>query len=536
MFVYITRNKIPFLIKIKHGHFVFQRGYIVNRNKMMIINTAVVLVTIALNTILGMVEVKLFLQMYGDIINGLIQTGNQVLGYLSLIESGICAAYLCKFYKPVAENNRNKISSLYVGFCNTMKSVVYKMLVVATLICAIYPLFLINDYRDQLSYFTMVSIFILLSLRAILPYRLTMVPKYMIVLKEQNYKAEFISGISKSIQLAIEIIIILYFKPQIQVLLFLTVIISLITGLWFKYVMKKLYKGQLNKDAMPDNEPNSMSKDILAHNISSLAFNSTDNIVLSFYSLIDVTIYSAYNMIVQKAAEIIQKILQGASATLSIKIVSKDEKAYDIYREMLSGSYFIAGIISTVFILMINPFIELWIGSKYCLEMIDVLLFGFILYAGNILPVLYIARNAKGLYKESRNFTVAQAALNIIITVSLVPKIGITGALLGTFVARAIITVPMNYRLIYRKVFPDQRQQWVELIANAVLVLTTTIIVKNIVYNIALNKDLSVITFIIHTVVAGFITTAIITLYYYLTDSYFRCLVKRALKILKRKF
>lgn len=506
-----------------------------SRSKMMIINTAVVLFTIALNTILGLVEIKFFLTGYGDVLNGLIQTGNQVLGYLSLIESGICAAYLCKFYKPIAEGNTKEVSSLYVGFCNTMKGIVYRMLAVATFICAIYPLFLLADYKEELSYFTMVSIFILLSLRAILPYRLTMVPKYMIVLKEQNYKAEFIGGISKCIQFILEIVIILYFKPQIQVLLFITVVISLITGLWFQYEMKKLYRGQLNKKAIPNNEPNSMSKDILAHNISMLAFNSTDNIVLSFYSLIDVTIYSAYNMIVQKAAEIIQKIVQGASATLSIKIVSNDEKAYGIYREMLSGSYYIAGVISTVFIFMINPFIELWIGSKYCLEVFDVFLFGFILYVGNIMPILYIARNSIGLYKESRNFTIAQAVLNIIITVALVPQIGIRGALLGTFIARAIITVPMNYKLIYSYVFPDEKPQWIELIANAILIITTTIVVKGLLNRLPIGRELSVVTFLINTVITCLFTTIIMTTYYYFTDLYFRRLVKRARKIITRK-
>ena len=43
----------------------------------------------------------------------------------------------------------------------------------------------------------MLTIFILLSLKVILPYKVTMVPKYMLVVKEKKYKAEFISGTEK---------------------------------------------------------------------------------------------------------------------------------------------------------------------------------------------------------------------------------------------------------------------------------------------------------------------------------------------------
>lgn len=504
-----------------------------NRNRMMLANTIIVIITIALNTILGMVEIKLFLEAYGTLINGLIQTANQVLGYLVLIESGICAAYLYKFYKPISENDTEKMSSLYNGFLNTMKRVVYKMLAVAVLICFIYPIILVIRNKSDVNYLTMVSIFVMLSIRAILPYRLTMVPKYMIVLKEKKYKAELISGTTKSFQFIAEIIIIIYFKPPIQVLLFTTVIITLITGLWFQLEMKKLYKGQLKDHAKPDYKPNAMSKDILAHNISALAFNSTDNIIISMFSLENVTIYSSYNMIAQKAVELIQKVIEGASATFGIKIAANHKNSYELYRELLSGIYYLAGIITTVFVVMINDFIKLWIGEKYVAETLDAVLFGFILYTGILLPILYVARNAKGLFHESRNFTIAQAVLNIIITVLLVPIIGITGALIGTLLGRVLISVPMNYTLVYKRVFPGRKSRIFELISNTILVFSS-IFITNFIVNFYRFEGFSpVITFAIKTGVSTITSVLIMSVYYFVIYKSFRGLLERVIKMIK---
>ena len=167
-----------------------------NRNKIIIFNGIIVAFTTMLNAVLGMVEISMILKYFGSTVNGLIQTGNQVLNYVSLIEAGLSAAFLYKMYRPIADGNNAQLSSLYTGFRKSMSSTVNKMLLVSLLVSAIYPLFIRNN---SLTYPYMLTIFILLSLKVILPYKVTMVPKYMLVVKEKKYKAEFISGISRAI-------------------------------------------------------------------------------------------------------------------------------------------------------------------------------------------------------------------------------------------------------------------------------------------------------------------------------------------------
>lgn len=95
-----------------------------------------------------------------------------------------------------------------------------------------------------------------------------------------------------------------------------------------------------------------------------MVFSSTDNVIISTMgSLEEVTVYSSYNMVVGQVIELAQKFMDGTTASLGIKIAHHDKNSYDVYREMMAGSFWLAGIIGTVFIAMMNSFVELWIAK-----------------------------------------------------------------------------------------------------------------------------------------------------------------------------
>ncbi len=501
----------------------------INRNRLMLLNAVVVVVTMVANLVLGMLEVSLLISKFGSSINGLVQTGNQALGYLSLIEAGICAAFIYRMYQPVADRDNKRLSSLYIGFRKSIRKVVNKMLVCAAVISVLYPFFL---KKESLDYFFIVSVFLLLSLKTILPYQLTIVPKYMIVLKERKYLAEIISGVCRAATYLAEILLLLFTDLPLQFLLGVSILIAIVTGLWFHYAMRKLYKGTLDPNVQPDLSPKSMSKDILLHNISRLVFSSTSNIIISAMgSLNAVTVYSSYNMVTGQVGELAQRILDGASASLGIKIAQKDANAYSVYREMLLGVYFMAGIMTSVFMVMINDFITLWIGSEFCVGVVDRALFGLSMYCAVILPCIQTARNARGLYKESRNFTIAQSVLNLVISLILVPFIGITGALLGTVIARIIITVPFNYVLVDKRVFPKTRSKWYELIFGLTVTLFAVGINSYALSNTHLRQitENDILVFIIRAALVTLISGAVMGIYYWITDKSFRRLISRLL-------
>lgn len=505
-----------------------------NRKKLMIYNFIAVILTTVINIVFGMVEVSLFISKYGVAVNGLKQTGTQLLSYLSLIEAGIGASYLYNMYSPIASGDSKKISELYAGFKKSIRIAVLEMLLVALLISLIYPLF-IND--NSMTYSFMVSIFALLSIKYILPYLISYVPKYMIIAKEHRYKTELISGISNAIIYLSEIVLITKTRISIQLLLVLCIIISMISGIVYYIAMKKLYANKIEKNVQPDISPKNMSKDVLAHNISGLIFNSTDNVIISVLSTLkNVTIYSNYNLIVNQVAVVFQKVYDGVTASLGIKIINRDSNSYSIYREMLSFTLFVASLVTTVFMVMINDFVSLWVGEELIVGKLNVFLFGFILYCGILMPCITSARNACGLYKESKNFTIFQAILNLSITLILVPKMGLTGALLGTFIARVCVSIPCNYFLVYNKVFPNCQNKWKELLSGPMLVVILTVIEVLIIKTLRFNGQINHTgAFVANTIISSVVSLIGCFGFYYFSDKGFRSFIRRCNIIIKKR-
>lgn len=232
---------------------------------------------------------------------------------------------------------------------------------------------------------------------------------------------------------------------------------------------------------------------------------------------------------------LISNIINGASASFGLKIAGKDDNTYYSFRELFTGILCAGGIIAAVFIVMINEFITLWFGAKYCLSILNVVMFAYIMYANIVFPILTMMNGAAGLYKESRNFTIFQAVLNLAITITLVPTIGITGALLGTLVARFAVTIPMNYKLIYKYIFKEQKARYLELIA-AVLVsgadalLTVWINQFSVIHGIA-----GILGFIVRSAISTVVITVLVGMFWIVTSKDFRRFLTRIFKMIHRR-
>ena len=506
------------------------------RKRLMVLNAITVITMTSINVILGLLEIKFLIQKYGSSVNGLIQTGNQLLSYLTLFETGITGAYLYSMYKPVAEKDTIKISSLYRGFVIKTRKAVVKMLVIALILSLTYPLIL---KKNNLSYSFMVIVYSLLSIKVILPYLISIVPRNMIVLQEQRFKVELITGFTRMLTYISEIFILVYTKFSLPYLLLFCIVISMLSGLVFHCVMNKMYGEQLRASKKAEDAPTGMSKDVTIHTISRLIFNGTDNIVISALGkLSDVTIYSNYNLIVSQVSAIANSVFDGASASIGIKIARNEKNTYEVYRKILGSALLFGGIITSVFITMINEFVgNIWVGQDYEVSTLNCYLFGFIMYAGIVFSCLVIPRNAKGLYKESKWFTILQCIMNLVITVVTVPSYGITGALFGTFIARIFITVPCNYYIVQHYVFPDAKTRAWELPATAVVTFLTTVLAKSVIANLQ-NENLihnNVLCFILDSIVACIICGSILLIWFIVTDADVRKLVKSVMKRIKTK-
>ena len=95
----------------------------------------------------GLILPRLYLQIYGSALNGMVSSATQFMSYLSLVEAGISAASIVGLYTPLSQKDQtavNEILSATKQFY-TRTGIAYALLVF--ILAAIYP-YLVNGQVD----------------------------------------------------------------------------------------------------------------------------------------------------------------------------------------------------------------------------------------------------------------------------------------------------------------------------------------------------------------------------------------------------
>lgn len=401
--------------------------------------------------VLTLIRTKVILSLYGVGLNSVVQIAIQFSAFLVLFESGVTLAYQYEMYKPLLGNNNRKISELALGLGKSLKSISIKMMLGAFVISAIYSLVL---YSKGIAYLDAFMIMAVMGIRLIAPYLFVLKDKTLLLIKEKGYIVSTVQGTANCLVLGIEIFLAKQFHLPLPLLLAGSVLVVLATAPVYKFFVNREYHPNLTNQVEPDFSPSVMTKDILVHQVSSLINSNSDNMVLSFfYNLSSVTIYSAYYFVMSFPIVIWTKIITSLKPTLALKIQNNEKNAYFFYREVLSLSCFCSAWILPVYFLFGSSFVTLWIGKGYLVKPIDVFLFGLIMVRSLMMQPVYGARDARGLFKETKKFTLIQALFNISLSIVLVRPFGITGILASTIITTYLFADLLNMKIVYRVVF-----------------------------------------------------------------------------------
>lgn len=456
-----------------------------NKTNIALKSTGISLFVFLIQGILTFWRMSVIISVYGVNVNSIIQATGDVFSYLVLLESGLGAAYLYKMYKPLANNDQSKVYSLYLGLQRKLKKVSIYMVSILVLISFVYPYFL---GENDVPYVKSTLIIILLGLRFVFPYYFTVARKNLLKAEERQYIVTFVDGSINSVILFGEIVLARYLGVSIEVTLSIGLVVVIFSNYIYKKLIKKKYGHFSIENLTPSYEGDEMTNDIIVHQIAYLANSHIDVFILSLIDLPAVTVYAAYNTAISYPTKLVTKIVENIRASIGLKISTDDKNMYSVFRELLSISYFIAVLTVPVFVLMINDFIGVWIGEQYVLGIFSVVLFSLILFHKLVINLIYIVRDGKGLYKESKVFTVMTTVTNIALSIILAREYSINGLLVASVLSNYLILDYGNLKLVYNKVFDKSYfvviKDYTSLIIIILLTFTTSDFLINNIFQI----------------------------------------------------
>ena len=390
----------------------------------------------AVTTLLQLVNRKVFIMFLSSEYLGLNGLFSNILSMLSLSEMGVGAAIVFALYKPIAENDTEKIKSLMALYKKLYTFIgIFVLLIGAALIPFLH--LLIKDMPDipyiQLYYF----MFVLDSgMSYFYSYK-----RSLIICNQDNYISTTTTMMASVGTRIVQLFILLlthnyflYLLVQICFTRLENVVISKIADKQYPYIKDHEYQ-KLSREEKHAIRNNVLA--MMAHKIGGVVVNATDNLIISkVLGLSVLGIYSNYVLLTQTIDGLMYKIFSSVTASIGNLIAEKSkEEIEDTFNRMLFLNYWIINFCTICLLCLIQPFIRLWIGQDYQLSIFTVVIIVTVFYFSGMRKTVLEFRDAAGLFWADRYKALIEAAVNLIASIPLTYILGVAGVKIGTLIS-----------------------------------------------------------------------------------------------------
>jgi O-antigen/teichoic acid export membrane protein len=188
-----------------------------------------------------------------------------------------------------------------------------------------------------------------------------------------------------------------------------------------------------------------------------------------------VGVYSNYLMLSNKLLLLEQLIFSSLTASIGNVIVKENaQKKGAVFQAMQSVSFIFCGIISSIFCLMANDMIRVWLGESFLLSNLTVIAIALNTYLCCVLLPLWVYRDASGLYQRTKYMMLIGAVINILLSFFLGRIMGICGVLFASAIARVSTYLWYEPKLLYQIYFKQKvGGYYLSIIGNLFLVVIT---------------------------------------------------------------
>ena len=412
--------------------------------------------------LLNFIQRTVFIYVLGRTLLGVNGVYKNVLSVLAMTELGIGTALNYSLYKPVAEHNIEKIKS-YMRFYK--KAYLTIAGVIAVLGIAITPfLKYILKNPGNLTIGELTLYYYLFLFNTVISYFVTY--KYSLVNAEQkNYIQSNINTLTKLATSVVQIVVLLLFKNFLLYLLAQSVV-ELLQKIFVAGYFNRKYPYLQDQDAerLTEEETGvivSKTKALICHKVGDVARSQTDNIIIASFVNVDMAaVVDNYFYIVTYIGNFVDIIFDSAIAGFGNVVATESrERQYRLFKVYRFVACWLFGFGAVGFYYLLTPFISgIWLRKDgWALSQTVVFLLVAEFYLKGCRIVLLNFKIAAGLFEQDRFLPLAQGAVNLVVSILLVMKIGVTGVYVGTVVSGLMANL-IRPGIIYRVCF--DRKPW----------------------------------------------------------------------------
>lgn len=410
------------------------------RNKKLQLNTISSLLNQIITLVCGFILPRYILSYYGSTVNGLVSSVQQLLGLISFCELGVGAVVQSALYKPLADNDGVLTSKILISARKFFDKVGIILSVYVVLLAAFFPL----SQRDDFDYISTMFLVLAMSISYFAQYFFGVRDQLLVNADQRSYIQLFYQSLTVIINTVLSVVIIKC-GASIQIVKLITSLVYLIRPIGLAVYVKRNYK--IDYSLKLTDEPIKQKWNGLAQHVASVVLQNTDTVVLTFFStLINVSIYNVYNLVLTGVQKIVSSLTSGVQSLFG-NLLARGEmevlgKTFDCVEWLF---HVVTVLVFTMTGVLIVPFVQIYtkkiIDANYIVPLFAALL--------TCATALYCLRSpytitilAAGHYKQTQNSAIIEMVLNVVISIGLVFWLGLIGVAIGTMIS-------VTYRTVY---------------------------------------------------------------------------------------
>lgn len=420
------------------------------------LNVSISVVLQVVYLLVSFAERTVFIRILGEEILGLSGLFSSFLSFLSLADLGLSSAFTYCLYKPIAEKDSARISTLITFYKKFYRVLCVAVFSVGMLLSPIV-MASINDIsvngRDAFAYYILILLNSALSYLSVYKTTLFQADQRAYIVNLSNILANVIAT---GFQIAF-----LYFTGSYLVYLSIRIIVTLLRNVIVSAFATRRYKSVFaisGNNALDSDTKGyfiTSLKNLFIYKVGTTAINNCTNIIISIViGTVYVGLYSNYSMVGNTISNFISIFNSGISGSVgNLGVTSTPEKKKKVFFLLASVYFIIAAFCTTCLYLNLSDFISVWLGAEYVLPDSVILSYLSYFFLSSVCSVLWMTREANGLFTKVYPALIARAVINISLSTILGHFLGIGGIFIGSSVAIMVTNMWYEPKMLCRDVF-----------------------------------------------------------------------------------
>ena len=385
-------------------------------------------------------------------INGLYSS---ILVMLSLAELGFGTAIVFNMYKPLAKNDTEKINKLMYLYKKVYTIIGGVILIIG--LCLV-P-FLDILVKDAPNISGLKFYYLLFLLNSVVSYWFFAYKNSLLQADQKSYIVNNYITIFNIIKSLAQICLLIIFHNY-TLYLFTQIVCTIGQNIFISLRVDKMYDFLKEKPSskLSKKETKEIFKNVKALTLSKIShviLNSTDNIIISsFVGFKWVGLLSNYILISDAVTSVLCQITSSITGSLG-NFVAKEsnQDSYILFKRIEFLNFWLYGFSAIAFIVLLNPFVKLWIGNNYTLNDSVIIALSINFFIAGFMNTLWTFRSTMGLFTQGQYRPLIVSVINVVVSIVLSFKLGVTGVLVGTAISRICVNLWYDPWIIHKKGF-----------------------------------------------------------------------------------